>query len=308
MLVPSCPLPFLPSNLPPRRFRVTFSDTHSAVTFCVRQHALTNAYAHTRTGRDYWFEGADGGKGVHVPPVMMGEKCTTVPLSEACKDATCFHRGKVKPCSSAESCTARDVTAGVNVIAGGAGSATCIVKCPQSNLMCQASTVVFISPSDCQDVQVTPAQTSPDLFPAPYNNLPTLMFPYPQKVYPSSVIICNHSGERYWYAWDDATEQAWQNGAGHTLVPPLQPGQKCQRVETGVSWHRGFIAPCPKSDKRCFRQSVRSVTAGVNVLHIPGGGQGTCIVHCDAAVDTCRTASVVVISPSQCERVKVTAG
>ena len=67
-----------------------------------------------------------------------------------------------------------------------------------------------------------------------------------------------------------------------------RPGQKCQRVETGVSWHRGFIAPCPKSDKRCFRQSVRSVTAGVNVLHIPGGGQGTCIVHCDAAVDTCR--------------------
>jgi hypothetical protein len=68
-----------------------------------------------------------------------------------------------------------------------------------------------------------------------------------------------------------------------------QAGQKCQRVETGVSWHRGFIAPCPKSDKRCFRQSVRSVTAGVNVLHIPGGGQGTCIVHCDAAVDTCRS-------------------
>ena len=64
-------------------------------------------------------------------------------------------QGKVKPCSSAESCTARDVTAGVNVIAGGAGSATCIVKCPQSNLMCQASTVVFISPSDCQDVQVS---------------------------------------------------------------------------------------------------------------------------------------------------------
>jgi hypothetical protein len=25
------------------------------------------------------------------------------------------------------------------------------------------------------------------------------------QVYPSSVIICNHSGERYWYAWDDAT-------------------------------------------------------------------------------------------------------
>lgn len=39
---------------------------------------------------------------------------------------------------------------------------------------------------------------------------------------------------------------------------------------------------------RCFRQSVRSVTAGVNVVHLPGGGQGTCIVHCDAAVDTCR--------------------
>ena len=24
------------------------------------------------------------------------------------------------------------------------------------------------------------------------------------------------------------------------------------------------------------------------MLHVPGGGQGTCIVHCDAAVDTCR--------------------
>ena len=25
------------------------------------------------------------------------------------------------------------------------------------------------------------------------------------QVVPSSVIICNHSGERYWYAWDDGT-------------------------------------------------------------------------------------------------------
>jgi len=64
-------------------------------------------------------------------------------------------QGKVKPCSSTQSCTERDVTAGVNVIAGGSGSATCIVKCPHSNLMCQASTVVFISPSECQDVQVS---------------------------------------------------------------------------------------------------------------------------------------------------------
>lgn len=60
-------------------------------------------------GKDYWFEGSDGGKGVHVPPVMMGEKCTTVPLSHACKDPTCFHRGNVKPCSDAQTCTARQV-------------------------------------------------------------------------------------------------------------------------------------------------------------------------------------------------------
>ena len=31
-------------------------------------------------------------------------------------------------------------------------------------------------------LQVTPAIAGPDLFPAPYNNLPTLMFPYPKKV------------------------------------------------------------------------------------------------------------------------------
>lgn len=105
-------------------------------------------------GLDYWFDGANGAKGVHVPPVMMGEKCTTVPLSEACKDATCFHRGTLKPCSESQTCTTRQVTAGVNVIAGGSGSATCVVKCPHSNLMCQASTVVFISPAECQDVQV----------------------------------------------------------------------------------------------------------------------------------------------------------
>lgn len=261
-------------------------------------------------GKDFWFEGQAGGKDVHVPAVMMGEKCTVVPLSEACKDATCFHRGDVKPCSGTQTCGAqtRQVTAGVNVVSGGEGSATCVVHCPLSNLMCQASTVVFISPSNCQDVQVVPSSNVPALFPAPYNNLPTLMFPYPKKVVPASVIICNHSGERYWYAWDDATEKDWMSGPGHTMVLPLQPGEACQRVETAVSWHRGFLAPCPKSDKRCFRQSVRSVTAGVNVLHVPGGGQGTCIVHCDAAVDTCRTASVVVISPSLCERVKVTAG
>ena len=45
------------------------------------------------------------------------------------------------------------------------------------------------------------------------------------QVVPSSVIICNHSGERYWYAWDDATEQAWKTGPGHTMVPPLEPGE-----------------------------------------------------------------------------------
>ena len=61
-------------------------------------------------------------------------------------------------------------------------------------------------------LQVTPSMASPDLFPAPYSNLPILMFPYPKKVEPASVIICNHSGERYWYAWDDATEKAWENG------------------------------------------------------------------------------------------------
>ena len=259
-------------------------------------------------GKDYWFEGAADQSVVQVPPVMMGEHCSMVALSQACKDKTCFHRGSVKPCTGTQTCSSHQVTAGINVVSGGSGSATCTVNCPLSDVMCKASTVVIISPANCQNVQVTSLTNAPELFPAPYNNLPTLMFPYPKKVVPSSVIICNHSGERYWYAWDDATEQDWTNGPGHTMVQPLQPGQSCQRVETAVSWHRGFLSPCPKSEKRCFRQSVRSITAGVNVLHLPGGGQGTCIVHCDAAVDTCRTAAVVVISPSQCERVKVTAG
>jgi hypothetical protein len=61
------------------------------MTLFARHDAHTHAFF-TPAGIDYYFEGADGGKFVHVPPVMMGELCTTVPLSDACKDATCFHR------------------------------------------------------------------------------------------------------------------------------------------------------------------------------------------------------------------------
>jgi len=286
----------------------TFGDETQIIFPYPSQTSLTSIVICNYAGEDYWYQGKETGKEIHIPSVKMGDTCKSIPLSEACKDSSCWQRGNVKPCSAAESCTERQITAGVNVISGGGGSSTCIIRCPNSKLMCQAATAVFISPADCEDVKVIPQSSTTSLFPAPYSNLPLLAFPYPSNIKPSSVAICNHSGKRYWYSWDDSTETQWLHGPGHTMIPPLQPGEKCLEVETALSWHRGFIAPCPKTEKECFRQNVRSVVAGVNVLHASQSGQAACVVHCNAAVDTCRTASVVMISPSKCERVRVTAG
>ena len=255
----------------------------------------------------------------------------------------------------------------MNLVSSGVdGGAVCSVRCPLSKLNCEASTVAFISPAQCQQVSVLPhTATPPTLFPAPYSAIPSIAFPYPKGVVSSSVARRAAPHPRRAapaprrtraHALTAAARAGGPGGylqllgrallvrvgrldrgqvdrrAGvrpeprappprprpvamtfctlcrHALVPPIEPGRPCQAVETAVSWHRGFIAPCPKSDKTCFHTNVRTVTAGVNVIHQPSGGQAACLVHCDAPVDTCRTAAVVVISPSRCERVRVTAG
>ena len=53
----------------------------------------------------------------------------------------------------------------------------------------QKSKSSLTSHATCTLLQVTPAQESLDLFPAPYNNLPTLMFPYPKKVHPCLCLL-----------------------------------------------------------------------------------------------------------------------
>ena len=88
--------------LSPCHLQPCWSQSHPSLFNLIQNHASLNGSFRTPrctytslftpAGIDYYFEGADGGKSVHVPPVMMGEQCTTVPLSDACKDATCFHR------------------------------------------------------------------------------------------------------------------------------------------------------------------------------------------------------------------------
>jgi hypothetical protein len=93
--------------LSPCHLQPCWSQSHPTLFNLIQNHASLNDFFRndsfrtprctytclfTPAGIDYYFEGADGGKSVHVPPVMMGEQCTTVPLSDACKDATCFHR------------------------------------------------------------------------------------------------------------------------------------------------------------------------------------------------------------------------
>ena len=69
------------------------------------------------------------------------------------------------------------------------------------------------------------------LCPRPAPSFHFSVFPFLNEfVHSLKVIICNHSGERYWYAWDDATEQAWKTGPGHTMVPPLEPGEDGQLI------------------------------------------------------------------------------
>jgi len=259
-------------------------------------------------GKPYYFVGEMGGEAHVIEPVMMGGQCTAIPITAACKDASCFRRGTLRPCADGH-CAMREVTAGVNIISQGTGSGICTVDCPLTTLMCRAATVAFISPVNCQSVSEHTGSHVAPRFEPPYSVLPLMQFPYPQSALkPSSVIVCNYSPQSYWYTWDDSSESKWKDGPGHALVAPLRPAQPCQMVETALSWHRGFVAPCPKGEAACFMSHVKSVTAGVNVLYPPGEGQSTCTVHCNAAIDVCKTASVVVISPTRCERVQVTAG
>ena len=137
----------------------------------------------------------------------------------------------------------------MNLVSSGVdGGAVCSVRCPLSKLNCEASTVAFISPAQCQQVSVLPhTATPPTLFPAPYSAIPSIAFPYPKGVVSSSVarraaphprraapartrsqplraradqvVICNYSGERFWYAWDDSTEAKWTDGPGCAQSP-----------------------------------------------------------------------------------------
>jgi hypothetical protein len=281
-------------------------------------------------GKPYTFTGEDelpistsGATGkyiVKINPVQIGEMCTTIPMAKTCESSTCWKRGTINGGDGA-----KQITAGVNVISRiSAGESVCTVRCPSSRLLCEAQTVVFIAPVHCRQVKVLPS-TEPDpearLAPAqdrlinPYHALPSVNFPYPGGVAPTTVTICNYASEAYWYSWDDSTEKQWEQGPGHRSIPPLTDRSKaCVQVETAVSWHRGFVAPCPKDQAACYKQNVRSITAGVNLIDpvgVPGHGlsglSGECRVECTAAVSVCETATVVYIAPARCAQVQVTA-
>ena len=54
-----------------------------------------------------------------------------------------------------------------------------------------------------------------------------------------------------------------------------------------------------------WRAAAQEVHAGVNVVNAGKAGQGLCTVECRADKDTCRTTTVVFISPVKCDKVHV---
>lgn len=260
------------------------------------------------SGKKYfWGKSGQGDKAIE--DVKKGEECTTIPLEETCSDSVCWHRGWVSPCRS-QSCfkgSAREVNAGIDVVNSGGGKGVCTVICTAGKDLCKTNTVVFIAPMHCTYVQVVHSALSIVDFPAPYQNLPKITFPYPRPALDgTSIYICNYSGDEYFFSTNDKDRQSWMDSPGHAFIKPITHGEACTLIKTSVSsWRRGFIAPCKQDRKDCFTERAQEVHAGVNVVNSAGAGQALCTIECAAMADVCKTATVVMISPAHCDKVHV---
>uniref|UniRef100_A0A7S0ERX5 Uncharacterized protein n=1 Tax=Hanusia phi TaxID=3032 RepID=A0A7S0ERX5_9CRYP len=271
--------------------------------------------------RTYYYKGGKrGSEKVALPSVGVGETCMSIPLDQACKDEVCWERGAVAPCET-RSCflnSAKAVTAGISVVSSGQGSAVCTVICTAPKAECKTMTTVYIAPAHCSYVQVLPSAVDLVEFPAPYNNMPKVVFPYPtkwkpgpesstRKLSPTTISICNWGYEDYWFSTGDSTDEAWKHGAGHVLVKPIgRGGEGCVVVNAEeLSWKRGYIAPCPSGESSCARILAQEVHAGVNVVNPAEAGQALCNVECASDSSVCKTTTVILISPVKCDKVHV---
>uniref|UniRef100_A0A7S4HBQ3 Uncharacterized protein n=1 Tax=Guillardia theta TaxID=55529 RepID=A0A7S4HBQ3_GUITH len=271
--------------------------------------------------RTYFYKGGKkGSEKVAVPSVGVGEACMSIPLDQACKDEVCWERGAVAPCET-RSCflnSAKAVTAGISVVSSGQGSAVCTVVCTASKAECKTTTAVYIAPAHCAYVQVLPSAVDLVEFPAPYDSMAKVVFPYPtkwkpgpgsstRKLSPTTISICNWGYEDYWFSTGDSTDEAWKHGAGHVLVKPIGRGTDgCVVVNAEqLSWKRGYIAPCPSGEASCARILAQEVHAGVNVVNPTEAGQALCNVECASDASVCKTTTVILISPVKCDKVHV---
>ena len=274
------------------------------------------------SGKRYYYQGGKEAAGmVTVESLNVGNKCQSIALADACASEDCWRRGHVAPCETGLCFVGsrKAVTAGITLVSTGDGAAVCTVVCMGTADACKTNSVVYISPAHCAYVQVLPTQTQVVDFPAPYDYLPKLVFPYPTEWTPfgggkavgltdTTITICNWSGHNYWFSTGDDTEEAWKHGAAATMVKALgkDGNNKCVVIKTAEeSWRRGYVAPCADGETVCARAAAQEVHAGVNVVNPSKGGVGLCTVECEASTDVCRTTTVVFISPAKCDKVHV---
>ena len=66
------------------------------------------------------------------------------------------------------------------MVNSGGGKGVCTVICTAGKDLCKTNTVVYIAPTHCTYVQVVHSALSIVDFPAPYQNLPKVLRPYPE--------------------------------------------------------------------------------------------------------------------------------